>query len=240
MSESAGITLVCLDLAGTTVRDDGSIATAFAEALATMGIVSGTATGTVAQARVHALRGRRTADILREVLAEDQARAAHLAFERSYAAALDRSGVTPIPGAEAALDKLSGSGIHICVVTGFGHRTISRVLDALDWWKRVDLAVGAEDTPRGRPFPDPILTAALRCPVDDVRHIAVCADTHSALQAGHRAGASVVAGVLTGAHDRDDLLAAGATHILDSVADLPALLLTHAAPTRPRPQTPAP
>lgn len=41
---------------------------------------------------------------------------------------------------------------------------------------------------------------------------------------GVRAGAGVVAGVLTGAHDEDALRGAGATDVLASVADLPALL----------------
>jgi phosphoglycolate phosphatase-like HAD superfamily hydrolase len=39
-----------------------------------------------------------------------------------------------------------------------------------------------------------------------------------------RSGASIVAGVLTGAHDGPTLRAAGATHVLTSIADLPALL----------------
>ena len=41
---------------------------------------------------------------------------------------------------------------------------------------------------------------------------------------GRRAGASIVAGVRTGAHDEQRLRAAGATHVIDSVADLPALV----------------
>jgi phosphoglycolate phosphatase-like HAD superfamily hydrolase len=61
--------------------------------------------------------------------------------------------------------------------------------------------------------------------VDDVRHIAVCGDTANDMLSGRRSGASIVAGVLTGAHDRDRLLAAGATHILPSVTALPAHVL---------------
>jgi phosphoglycolate phosphatase len=37
----------------------------------------------------------------------------------------------------------------------------------------------------------------------------------------------VVAGVLTGAHDRPALEAAPHTHILESISDLPALLSHH-------------
>ncbi len=49
-------------------------------------------------------------------------------------------------------------------------------------------------------------------------------DTANDLLAGHRAGASIVAGVLSGAHDKDALAAAPHTHLLASVADLPDLL----------------
>ena len=49
-------------------------------------------------------------------------------------------------------------------------------------------------------------------------------DTASDLVAGTAAGAAVVAGVLTGAHGRDQLAAAPHTHVLDSIADPPRRL----------------
>ena len=49
-------------------------------------------------------------------------------------------------------------------------------------------------------------------------------DTSHDMISGRRSGATVVAGVLTGAHDADRLRTAGATHVLDSLAELPALL----------------
>jgi phosphoglycolate phosphatase-like HAD superfamily hydrolase len=81
-----------------------------------------------------------------------------------------------------------------------------------------------------------VLTAALRLRVDDVRHIAVCGDTDSDMLCGRRAGASIVAGVRTGAHDPERLLAAGATHIIDTIADLPALIGNATAPAGPVPR----
>jgi phosphoglycolate phosphatase-like HAD superfamily hydrolase len=42
---------------------------------------------------------------------------------------------------------------------------------------------------------------------------------------GRRSGASIVAGVLSGVHSRERLIKGGATHIIDSVADLPGLIL---------------
>lgn len=227
VSGAAGITLVCLDLAGTTLADGGVVRTAYAEALASLGIVAGTTAYNRAIAQVDELRGQPKIEVFRRMFPGDEprAQAANLSFERSYGQAVDRSGLAPVPGAEAALGEFVRAGIRICLLTGFSRRTLGRVLDTLDWWDRVDLALCPEDDGRGRPWPDMILSAALRLQVDDVRHIAVCGDTESDMLSGRRAGASIVAGVLTGAHGRDRLLAAGATHVLDSVADLPDLIL---------------
>ncbi|SLJ82276.1 HAD family hydrolase [Mycobacteroides abscessus subsp. abscessus] len=58
-----------------------------------------------------------------------------------------------------------------------------------------------------------------------MRRVAVAGDTAGDIESGRRAGATILAGTLTGAHDADTLRRAGATHVLDSVAELPALLL---------------
>ncbi|WP_461031765.1 HAD hydrolase-like protein [Streptomyces mayteni] len=55
---------------------------------------------------------------------------------------------------------------------------------------------------------------------DSAAHIAVVGDTSNDLLAGTCAGAGIVAGVLTGAHRREQLRHAPHTHILDSVDGL--------------------
>jgi phosphonatase-like hydrolase len=225
VSGAEPITVACIDLAGTTVADGGAVETAFAEAIAALGIVSGTAAHDRAMARVRESRGGSKIEIFRSLFDEPRAQAAHLAFERSYDQLVDRHGLQPVPGAERALERIRGAGVRVCLLTGFGRRTQARVLDALGWRDRVDLTLCPEDAGRGRPWPDLVLTAALRLGADDVRHIAVCGDTANDMLTGRRSGASIVAGVLTGAHDRDRLLAAGATHVLPSVAALPDLVL---------------
>ncbi|GAA4618139.1 phosphonatase-like hydrolase [Actinoallomurus liliacearum] len=226
MDDDSRITLACLDLAGTTVADDGMAERAFTDALVTQGIVAGTDSYRRAMARVHAARGRSKIDILRDVFAdEDRAQAANHAFEQAYDSIIDRVGLSPIPGAEAAIDALAASGVRICLMTGFGSRTLGHIIDTLGWWKRADLLLCPADAGgRGRPYPDMILKAALHVQVDDVRHIAVCGDTESDMRSGRRSGASIVAGTLTGAHDRARLDAAGATHILSSITELPEVV----------------
>jgi phosphonatase-like hydrolase len=233
------ITIACLDLAGTTLVDGNAVETAFAEAIATVGVVPGTAAHARAMSRVREFRGRQKIEIFRTLFARDEAlaQAANLSFERSYDLVVDRQGLNPVPGAESALERLRDAGVHVCLTTGFSRRTLGRILDTLDWWDRVDLALSPEDgdgAGRGRPYPDLILTAALRLGVDDVRHMAVCGDTENDILSGRRAGASILAGVLTGAHDKDQLRGAGATHVLGSVKEFPDLFL----PLPPEPGSP--
>ena len=64
----------------------------------------------------------------------------------------------------------------------------------------------------------------LRLGIDDVAAVAVAGDTAADVISGRRAGASVVAGVLTGSDNAERLNAAGATHVIESVAELPALI----------------
>ncbi|MGH3381432.1 MAG: HAD family hydrolase [Actinoallomurus sp.] len=232
MDDSARITLACLDLAGTSVADGGVVEKAFAEALATQGVVPGTEAYGRSMTRVRAARGQSKLGVFRQIFSDDdRARAANHSFERSYDSIIDRVGLTPIPGAEAAIDKLTDAGVHVCLTTGLGRATLGRVIDTLGWWKRADLLICPDDAGgRGRPHPDMILTAALRLQVEDVRHIAVCGDTASDMLSGHRAGASIIAGVLTGAHTRPQLESAGATHVLESITALPDLVLHTSTP----------
>ncbi len=57
----------------------------------------------------------------------------------------------------------------------------------------------------------------------DVATVAVVGDTPLDLQAGANAGAGWVIGVLSGAHGLETLGSTRHTHLLDSVAGLPAL-----------------
>jgi phosphoglycolate phosphatase len=65
-----------------------------------------------------------------------------------------------------------------------------------------------------------------------VTELLVVGDTPSDVEFGLRAGAGVVAGVTTGASGADELAAAGAPYVLDSVTALVQLLGIGAAAPR--------
>ncbi|GII81767.1 putative haloacid dehalogenase-like hydrolase [Sphaerisporangium rufum] len=227
MTGDPPIRLACLDLAGTTIGDTSMVERAFAEAIATQGIVPGTGAYARAMVHVHRSRGCPKIEVFRGLFPgnEAQAQAANLTFERSYEGAIDRAGLSPVPGTLEALDALRAAEVKTCIISGFSRRTLSRVLATIGWTGKVDLALCPEDAGRGRPWPDMVLTAVLRLGIDDVRQVAVVGDSESDMLCGSRAGASIVAGVLTGVHSRERLLKGGATRIIDSIADFPALVL---------------
>jgi phosphoglycolate phosphatase len=236
------VSLACCGLIGTMVDDGGMVDRAYTEAIATQGVVTGTAAYARSMAQVHQARGQYAVDVFRVMFPDSQARAqaAHLVLDRSFCDAIGRMGVTPVPGAEEAMDKLAGAGTRICLITSFSRRVLTAVLDALGWWDRVDLALSPQDVPRGSPWPDLVLSAMLRLGVADVRETAVAHDAESGILSGRRAGAGIVAGVLTGAHSADRLRRAGATHLIPTVAHLPELLHAAGDPApEPTPDAPA-
>jgi phosphoglycolate phosphatase len=186
---------------------------------------------------VHQTRGQSAVDVFRALFpdAPGRAEAATLAFDRSYRLAVDRSGLVPMPGAAEALQQIRGSGVRVCFITGLSRGLLGLVLDTLGWRRQVDWVLCPEDAPRGYPWPDPMLCAMLRLGVTDVRETAYAGGTESGILCGRRAGAQIVAGILTGGHTRDRLQRAGATHLLGSFAELPGVLAEAADPGRETP-----
>ncbi|GGW92249.1 phosphonatase-like hydrolase [Streptomyces noursei] len=229
------IRLVVLDMAGTTVADGGLVELAFDTAARRMGVEPGTPRHAEQLAYVRATMGESKISVFRHLFAdpggdpratEEAAQRANRAFETAYDTLVDAGRIAPVPGAREAIEALQAAGRTVVLTTGFARVTQDAILDALGWRDLVARTLCPADAGgRGRPYPDMVLTALLHTgAADDVAQIAVAGDTSYDMIAGRRSGAAVVAGVRTGAHDTAQLRAAGATHVLDSVAELPALL----------------
>ena len=217
MSDTLAVSLVCCDVLGAAAVDGNVLERAFAEAIATQGVVTGTAAYTRSMVQFDRTRGWAPADVLRSLFPEDEirAQAANLAFERSFQAAVDRFGVLPLPGANEALAKLTAAGLKVCLLSSLSRPALSVIIERLDWWQRTDLVLCADDVARAFPWPDLILTALLRLGAGDVRDVAVVTASEGGVLAARRAGAGLVVGVLG---------RSGATHLLADIGELPDLL----------------
>ncbi|MFF3416639.1 HAD family hydrolase [Streptomyces sp. NPDC002698] len=235
VTELNDIRLVVLDMAGTTVADGGLVERAFAAAAAELGVEPGSADHAAKLDHVRATMGESKISVFRHLFGEESlARRANAAFEKAYGQLVDDGHVAPVAGAREAIEELRGGGRTVVLTTGFARITQDAILGALGWSDLVPLTLCPADAGgRGRPYPDMVLEAFLRTgAAEGVHQIAVAGDTSYDMLSGVRAGAGVVAGVLTGAHREEALRAAGAGYVLGSVAELPALLADAAAGAR--------
>ncbi|MEU6028785.1 phosphonatase-like hydrolase [Streptomyces tauricus] len=227
LPDDSKLNLIVLDMAGTTVADGGLVEQAFSAAAARLGVEPGSADHAQKLDYVRATMGESKISVFRHLFgAESLAQQANTAFEEAYGTLVDSGLIAPVPGARETVERLRGEGRTVVLSTGFARTTQDAILRALGWQDLADLTLCPADAGgRGRPYPDMVLTALLRTgAVDGVQQTVVAGDTAYDMLSGVRAGAGIVAGVLTGAHDRDRLSGHGATHVLGSVAELPDLI----------------
>ena len=154
--------LACLDMAGTTVRDDGAVESAFEAALASVGIEPGSRRHAEARTLVLETMGWSKADVFAALLDTDAATRATAAFAVAYEQIVAGGAVAEIPGARGVFRELRAAGVRVCLSTGFAPSTRDALLDALGWRSEIDLALSPADVGRGRPAPDLILGAMER------------------------------------------------------------------------------
>ena len=218
--------IAVLDMAGTTVADDGLVEKAFSQAIAHLGVQAGDDRYESMLDYVRTTMGESKIAVFRALLGEEaRAQQANAAFEHAYSDLIDDGLCEALPGAEEAIDRLRSGGIKVALTTGFSRATLTRILRALNWEQVADLTLCPADAGRGRPFPDLALSALLALEGSEVRALVTAGDTAYDMRMGRAAGAGLVAGVLTGAHESDQLLQAGADQVLASIAMLPTLIL---------------
>ena len=125
-------------------------------------------------------------------------------------------------GAVDAVRAVRERGHPVAVVTGKYREPAERTLRYVGLAPYVDALIGADSCPRHKPDPQPVLLALSRLgrAPDEALFLG---DAPVDVLAGNAAGVTSVA-ALWGAATREALLAAGPAHLLDAVAELPALV----------------
>lgn len=220
------IQVAVIDMAGTTVADDGLVVSAFESAATAAGVPESGPQRDDARQYVLDTMGQSKISVFRALFeTEELAQRANAAFERAYEDLIDDGYAAPIDGAAQAITRLRDGGVKVALTTGFSGTTQEKLLAALGWHSLADLVLAPGDGIRGRPHPDLILTALMRLEADGVRNVASLGDTSSDIESALRAGVSVAAGTLTGAHNEEQLRNAGASHVVDSVSEFADLIL---------------
>jgi phosphoglycolate phosphatase len=222
------IQLAVVDMAGTTVADDGLVVSSFEAAATAVGLPTEGPEREHARQYVLDTMGQSKIVVFRALFGtEELAQRANAAFEAAYEGAIDDGHAAPIDGAADAITRLRDVGIKVALTTGFSGSTQEKLLSALGWQSIADLVLAPGDGVRGRPYPDLILTALIRLQADGVGNVAALGDTSNDVDSALRAGCAIAAGTLTGAHDEKQLSGAGATHVVKNVTEFADLILDH-------------
>jgi phosphonatase-like hydrolase len=222
------IDLVVFDIAGTTVRDRDFVNDALRAALQAAKIE-------VTRAAVNEVMGLPKPEAIQRLIqgarkaggSQPQVGAIHADFvarmQRFYASDPE---IEPIPGTAETFAELRAAGIKVALDTGFSRDITQVILERLGWREGtvIDACTCSDEVARGRPHADMIHAIMQRLAIRDIRHVAKVGDTPADLHEGTNAGCGLVIGVTRGSHTREQLAVHPHTHLLETVADLPALL----------------
>jgi len=211
------VELICFDMAGTTMIDNGLVIEAFRRTIDGLEVEGDEATK--AERYVIDTMGQSKIEVF-TALFGDRATAANAMFERHFVEAAQELGVSEIPGARSTIETLRALGIKVALTTGFSSSTREDLIDVLGWADLFEVRVSPADAGRGRPAPDMLLWCALKSSISAMSTLMAVGDTASDMQAGRRAGAGYCIGVLSGTDDATRLVASGADEVVDSVVDL--------------------
>ncbi len=222
-----GVRLVVFDMAGTTVQDEGVVLECFVAAAKLAGL---RATRDELNHRMGTSKLAVFDDLARRQCGAHSEEATALrdrgyeAFKKILEGVYEGGAAAPIEGAQGVFAWLRDRGVRVALNTGFYRRVTDILVDRLGWRSAVDAVVCDDDVREGRPAPYMIHTAMQRCGVHGVDEVVVVGDTPSDMLAGRNAGARAVVGVTSGSHPAGTLRAWQATHVIDSVRDLPAVI----------------
>jgi phosphonatase-like hydrolase len=135
-------------------------------------------------------------------------------------------GPREIAGASRVFELLHRARIKTALNSGFSRDIASIILERLGWERAglIDASVTSDEVTRGRPYPDMIQYLMKKLKVTDTANVAKIGDTPADLEEGSKAGCGRVIGVTQGTHTRSELERYPHTDLIETVADLPALL----------------
>lgn len=226
------IRLVILDIGGTIVADTGNVPELLRSSLAHHSVDS-------TPEEIAKWRGASKREIIRHFVDQQATLPANVDREKLTGAIYDEftaeliaayRSVPPIPGAEDAIRELRDKKYLVATTTGFDRAITASIFDRLGWKKYFAATICSDDVAQGRPAPFMLFHAMEAAGVSNVAEVMAVGDTPLDLQAGTNAGLRAVVGVLTGAGTAETLRRERHTHILPSVANLPALLASKLTP----------
>jgi pyrophosphatase PpaX len=127
------------------------------------------------------------------------------------------------PGMLELLERLDGEGRRLGIVSAKRGDIVELALEALGFGALMDVVVGSDEAPRGKPHPDQILVALDRLDADPDQ-TAYVGDAPFDIAAAKAAGVHAIGVTWGGIHTRERMEAEGPDAVVDTADELYALL----------------
>ncbi|MBL7728251.1 MAG: HAD hydrolase-like protein [Dinghuibacter sp.] len=225
------IQLAVFDMAGTTVYDNGNVAEAFVSAFKHFGL-------TIGQEAATRVMGYRKKEAIRLLLDEqgilvpandhELVERVHDQFIQQMIAYYEHTpDLKEQRGAGDLFRWLQSEHIQVALNTGFVKAITDTILRRLGWHEHpaINAVISSDEVPNGRPFPDMIYMLMEKTGVTEKAAVLKIGDTVVDMLEGKNAGCGLVVGITAGAGRRAELEAVGPHHIIDTLDELPFILV---------------
>lgn len=219
--------LVVFDMAGTTVRDKGNVAESFIQALAQHHI-------NVPVEEVNKVMGWRKKEAIKILLQkfhtvdETLIETIHEQFTQNMIDFYKNDeDLKALPFAEDVFTTLRNQNMKVTLNTGFTKTITDVLLEKLKWQNGnlVDDVIASDEVEEGRPHPFMIQELMKRHGIENASSVVKVGDTEVDILEGRNAGCGLVVAVTTGAYTRAALEEYHPDKIIDSLHELPSLIL---------------
>lgn len=228
----SNIKLVVLDMAGTTVHDNDDVNICFQAALESTGL-------DVTRDDINAVMGLRKPEAIKLILekklddhskiTDEYVNELHDVFlKKMIDFYTNDPRVKEVDGAGEVFKQLRENGVKVGIDSGFSRDIMDTIIERLGWEKDglIDVSVASDEVEKGRPEPYMIQVMMRKLGITDPAEIAKVGDTPADLNEGFNSKCSVNIGVLSGACTREELEPHPHTHLVQSIKDIPAIILS--------------
>lgn len=213
---SRGIAAVLFDLDGTLTDTVQIISAAMAQAACAAGFATSAERATVFVG-VPIVTGM--AELVGLPSSDPRVAAIIADYRQRYFPAVEAAAESVLlPGARELLTDLQGRGYRIGIVTAKSQKSAQHLIDLVGLGPLIDCLVPSGIVPRGKPAPDPVEYAMVQLGVVPEKTWYV-GDAATDMQMAVAAGMPAL-GITTGAATREQLRAAGATAVVDELAEV--------------------
>ncbi len=223
------IQLVVFDIAGTTVKDNGSVADSLCYAFQKFGY-------NISKEEASLLMGYKKTEaitILMKKYYEDEllnnenlVNAIHEVFIEHMVDYYEKEDIQPMQKTLETFKALHADNILVALNTGFPKIVTDTILKRLGWQNStlIDCVISSDEVENGRPHFDMIKKIMTILKIEDPKNVVKVGDTSVDIEEGKNAGCGLVISVTTGAFSKEQLEKNNATYIIDDIIEIMPLI----------------